>query len=79
MRLARRSGADETPHPLLERREQLLAAGRPLLDLSDSNPTRHGLLDEATAYEAQRKFNALTNVLLEKFEPAPEPKAASDK
>lgn len=47
VRLARRSGADETPHPLLERREQLLAAGRPLLDLSDSNPTRHGLLDEA--------------------------------
>jgi len=42
-------------------------------------PSLHGLLDEATAYEAQRKFNALTNALLEKFEPAPEPKAASDK
>ncbi len=42
-------------------------------------PSLHGLLDEATAYEAQRKFNALTNTLLEKFEPAPEPKAASDK
>ena len=42
-------------------------------------PSLHGLLDEATAYEAQRKFNALTNALLEKFEPSPEPKAASDK
>jgi len=42
-------------------------------------PSLHGLLDEETAYEAQRKFNALTNALLEKFEPAPEPKAASDK
>lgn len=42
-------------------------------------PSLHGLLDETTAYEAQRKFNALTNALLEKFEPSPEPKAASDK
>ena len=42
-------------------------------------PSLHGLLDEATAYEAQRKFNALTNALLEKFKPSPEPKAASDK
>lgn len=44
MRLARRSGADDEPHPLLRRREELLLR-RPLLDLSDSNPTRHGLLD----------------------------------
>ncbi|MPN46465.1 hypothetical protein SDC9_194051 [bioreactor metagenome] len=42
-------------------------------------PSLHGLLDEATAYEAQRKFNALTNALVSKYEPAPEPKAASDK
>ena len=42
-------------------------------------PSLHGLLDEATAYEAQRKFNALTNALISKYEPAPEPKVASDK
>ena len=41
-------------------------------------PSLHGLLDEATAYEAQRKFNAMTNALLQKFEPVPEPQAASD-
>ncbi len=42
-------------------------------------PSLHGLLDEATAYEAQRKFNAMTNALVQKFEPDPELKVASDK
>ncbi len=31
-------------------------------------PSMHGLLDEATAYEAQRKYNEMTNEWLKKFE-----------
>jgi len=31
-------------------------------------PSMHGLLDEVSAYEVQRKFNAMTNELLKKYE-----------
>ena len=31
-------------------------------------PSMHGLLDEATAYEAQRKYNELANALMMKYE-----------
>ncbi|MCE5189897.1 MAG: aldehyde:ferredoxin oxidoreductase [Eubacteriales bacterium] len=31
-------------------------------------PSLHGLLDETTAYEAQRKFNAMTNALMKKYD-----------
>jgi aldehyde:ferredoxin oxidoreductase len=31
-------------------------------------PSMHGLLDEKTAYEAQRKFNEMTNALVKKYE-----------
>jgi aspartate/methionine/tyrosine aminotransferase len=41
--LARRAGADERPHRIARLRADRLSAGLPLLDLSDSNPTRHGL------------------------------------
>ncbi|MBU4216025.1 MAG: pyridoxal phosphate-dependent aminotransferase [Actinobacteria bacterium] len=43
MVLARRAAADERPHRIARLRADRLAAGLPLLDLSDSNPTRHGL------------------------------------
>lgn len=33
-------------------------------------PSMHGLLDEQSAYEAQRKFNALTNELIKRYEEA---------
>ena len=33
-------------------------------------PSMHGLLDEESAYETQRKFNALTNALLQRYTPA---------
>ncbi len=43
-------------------------------------PSMHGLLDEFSAYEVQRKFNAMTNALMKKFETAePEPKPPKQK
>lgn len=43
MVLARRAGADEHPHRLARLRADRVAAGLPLLDLSGTNPTLHGL------------------------------------
>lgn len=43
MVLARRAGAGEQPNRATVLRDRRLAAGLPVLDLSDSNPTRHGL------------------------------------
>lgn len=43
MHLAERSGPDEQPNEIARLRARLAAAGVPVLDLSDSNPTRHGL------------------------------------
>lgn len=44
-------------------------------------PSMHGLLNEEAAYEAQRKFNALTRDLLKRYEKADEaaPKATPEK
>ena len=33
-------------------------------------PSMHGLLDELTAYEIQRKFNAMTDELMKKYQTA---------
>jgi aldehyde:ferredoxin oxidoreductase len=40
-------------------------------------PSMHGLLDEVSAYEVQRKFNALTNELMKKYEEAEPAKPAA--
>jgi hypothetical protein len=39
----------------------------------------HGLLDEESAYETQRKFNALTNELVKRYEAEPAEKPAAPK
>ena len=44
-----RSGADERVNVVAQARERAGAAGVSLRDLSDSNPTRHGLFDQAIA------------------------------
>ena len=47
MHLAERSAPDDEPNAISLRRSALAAAGIEVLDLSDSNPTRHGLTDPA--------------------------------
>lgn len=42
-------------------------------------PSMHGLLDEESAYETQRKFNALTNELVKRLEAEPAEKPAAPK
>ena len=43
MHLAARATADGTPNAIARLRAELAAAGTDVLDLTDSNPTRHGL------------------------------------
>lgn len=43
MHLAARATADGTPNAIARLRTELAAAGTEILDLTDSNPTRHGL------------------------------------
>ncbi|MCL2464370.1 MAG: aminotransferase class I/II-fold pyridoxal phosphate-dependent enzyme, partial [Micrococcales bacterium] len=43
MRLSSRATADSTPNALARVRAELAAQGTDVLDLTDSNPTRHGL------------------------------------
>ena len=47
MHLAERSAPDDEPNAISLRRSALAAAGVDVLDLSDANPTRHGLTDPA--------------------------------
>ena len=47
--LSVRSGAGERANEVAKARERACAAGVSLRDLSDSNPTRHGLFDQAFA------------------------------
>src|SRR5579859_3724110 len=64
--LSSRSAFDLSPNPLAQALERARAAGRPILDLTESNPTRAFL-----PYPELEIRTALADPLSLKYEPAP--------
>ncbi|BDO41748.1 pyridoxal phosphate-dependent aminotransferase [Cellulomonas sp. NTE-D12] len=72
MHLAERSAPDEQPNEMARLRARLAADGVPVLDLSDSNPTRHRLTDPGVLEAVSRAVPAAAS-----YEPDPHgPRAA---
>lgn len=70
--LAGRAAPDEQPNETTRLRARLAADGVPVLDLSDSNPTRHGLTDPGVLEAVSRAVPAAAS-----YEPDPHgPRAA---
>ncbi|HZZ85085.1 MAG TPA: pyridoxal phosphate-dependent aminotransferase [Anaeromyxobacteraceae bacterium] len=65
--LSRRTAWDLSPNRLARRQEELRAAGRDLLDLAESNPTRCGL-----AWPAEELNALLADPRVSTYEPTPE-------